>query len=487
MPRRSLRSGLGVAVAVLLAFASHGYHFGVADQKLYLPAALRAVDPALYPHDAAFFMTEARFTLFDELVAGAVRAGVPLDLTMFAGQVVAIALVAAGARRLLIVAGCSAQAAWAGVVLLMLALPSPVAGTRIGVLEPYLLPRGLAIGIALRAFVLAIERRPIAVAWLAVAGMVHPLTGLWTAGHVLAQVVDRRWIRPLRVAGAVAAVLTAIGCAPMLVPTVDESTYWQTALTPESFGARYPWHWPWYEWAGVVAPIALAWLLARGAPSPAGARIARRLSISALVGVAVALLLTVAPDREWPLQPMRQLHLVYLVVIAMAGAWIEARLLRGGLARRLVAVLLVVVVVGAVQQRYPTSGYVDWPGRLPDNAYVRAFDWIRRHTPPDARIAIDPFYLRHPGPDWHAARVFTRRSMLTDAVHDLAPAAMSPRLAARWTAEQRALAGWRTFQRADFARLGRAFEVSWVVVAAGQAPDLDCPFAEPTVRVCRVP
>jgi len=487
MLRRTLRTGLGVAAAVVLAFALHGYHFGVSDQKLYLPAALRAVDPALYPHDAAFFATEARFTLFDELVAGGLRAGVPLDFAMFAGQIVSIALVAAGARRVLILAGLSLETAWAGVVLLIVVLPCPVAGTRVGVLEPYLLPRGLAIGLALWAFVLAIERRPIALVLLAVAGLLHPLTGLWSAGHVVAQVVDRRWTRPLRAAGVAAMLLAAIACAPILVPAFDESTYWRTALAPESFSVRYPWHWPWYEWAGVVAPIALAWFMAARPLSPAGARIARRLTFSALAGVVVALLLTVAPDRQWPLQPMRQLHLVYVVVIALAGAWVETRLLRGRLLPRVVATVLVIGTVVAVQQRYRSSGYMDWPGRLPDNAYVRAFDWIRLHTPVDSRIAIDPFYLRHPGPDWHSARVFTQRSMLTDAVHDLAPAAMSPPLAARWTAEQQALAGWPTFQRADFARVGRDLHVSWVVVSATQALDLDCPFAEPTVRVCRVP
>ncbi len=487
MQRRSVRTGLGVAAAVVLAFALHGYHFGVSDQKLYLPAALRSVDPALYPHDAAFFTTEARFTLFDELVAGALRAGAPLDVVMFAGQIGSIALVAAGARRVLALAGASSEAAWAGVMLLMFVLPCPVAGTRIGVLEPYLLPRGLASGLTLWAFALAIERRALALVLLVAAGALHPLTGLWSAGHVVAQVVDRRWTRPLRAVAATAVLLAAIGCAPLLVPAFDEKTYWRTALAPESFSVRYPWHWPWYEWAGVVAPIALAWSIARRPLSPAGGRIARRLTVSAVAGVIVALLLTAAPDRQWPLQPMRQLHLVYVVVIALAGAWVETRVLRGRWRPRLVAAVLVIAMVTAVQQRYPASGFVDWPGRLPDNAYVRAFDWIRRNTPVDARIAIDPFYLRHPGPDWHAARVFTRRSMLTDAVHDLAPAAMSPPLAARWTTEQRALAGWPTFERANFSRLGRDLQVSWVVLNGHRGAELDCPFVEPTVRVCRVP
>ena len=369
----------------------------------------------------------------------------------------------------------------------MCVLPCPVAGTRIGVLEPYLLPRGLAIGLSLWAFAFAIERRALALVLLVVAGVLHPLTGLWSAGHVVAQVVDARWTRPLRAAAVAALLMAAIGCAPLLVPAFNESTYWQTALAPESFGARYPWRWPWHEWAGVVAPMAIGALLARGAPTTDGARIARRLTLSAMAGVVVALLVTIAPDREWPLQPMRQLHLVYVVVIALAGAWIETCVLRGRLVPRLVAAALVIGAVVAVQQRYPASGYVDWPGRLPDNAYVRAFDWIRLNTAVDTRIAIDPFYLRRPGPDWHAARVFTRRSMLTDAVHDLAPAAMSPPLAARWTAEQRALAGWSSFQRADFTRLGRDLQVSWVVLGATHAADLECPFVQPTVRVCRVP
>jgi len=144
-------------------------------------------------------------------------------------------------------------------------------------------------------------------------------------------------------------------------------------------------------------------------------------------------------------------------------------------------------LVFRLQQPYPSSPHLEWPGRLPDNTYVRAFDWIRTHTAVDTTIAVDPFYLRRPGPDWHSARVFTRRSMLTDAVHDLAPAAMSPVLSARWSREQQALAGWTRFTRADFARLHRDFSVDWVVVAGRQGDDLDCPFAEAGVRVCRTP
>lgn len=485
MPGRPIRGGLGVAALIGLAFALHGYHFGVSDQKLYLPAALRLVDPTLFPFDAGFFLNEARFTLFDDGVAALRRAGVPLDATMLAGQLAALWLIVAGAVRLVTRAGGSPAAAWAGATLLVIVLPSPVAGTRVGIVEPYLHPRTLGVAVALWALLAAIDGRARAAALLVVAGVLHPLSGLWSAGHVLMQWPIRGRGPMLRTAVLVAVILTVVACASPAPPPIDDVTHWQTALTAEGYNVRFPLRWPWYEWVGVAFPLALLALAATGAPAPAGGRIARRLVVAASLGIVLALMLTVAPDRRWPLQPMRQLHLVYLVAIVMFGAWLEQHVLRGRAAWRAAAVVLAATLVVLFQQRYPSSPWIEWPGRLPDNAYVRAFDWIRTNTPVDARIAVDPFYLRRPGPDWHAARVFSQRSMLTDAVHDLDPAAMAPPLDLRWTAEQRALAGWRSFDRDDFARLARDFDVSWVVVAGGQAPGLDCPFIQPTVRVCR--
>ncbi len=121
--------------------------------------ALARVDRSLFLHDAAFFTTEARFTWYDELVAATLRAGIPLDVTMFGGQVMTMGLLLGAARRLLERSGAPPAAQWAGVVGLAVALPIPVAGTRIGVLEPYLLPRGLGIALAAWACVLAIDRR----------------------------------------------------------------------------------------------------------------------------------------------------------------------------------------------------------------------------------------------------------------------------------------------------------------------------------------
>lgn len=488
MSRGSVRHGVGLAAAVVLAMTLHGYHTGASDQKLYVPAALRLVDPSLYPHDAAFFTSEARFTLFDDLLAATLRAGLPLDVALFAGQIAALTLLLGAGRRLLARVGVPAAAQWAGVVALAVTLPIPVAGTRVGVLEPYLHPRGLAIAVAAWAFVYVLERRWLALPCLAIAGALHPLTGVWSAGHLLAQVWPRQWRRNAGVAVVAVGIAANIACRAPVGPPLDESSFWRTALTPEVFGGRYPANWPWYEWAGVVAPILVLAAIARDRRMPAAMRgIAGRLALSAAALSVVAVALTLAPSREWPLQPMRHLHLVYAVALLLAGAWCELRVTLGQTYRRAALAFALAAAVVALQTRYPDSPHVEWPGRLPDNTYVRAFDWIRTHTPVDARVAVDPFYLRRPGPDWHSARVFTQRSMLSDAVHDLSPAAMTPGLSERWMREQRALAGWPAFTRTDFARLTREFDVSWLVVAAGQATDLECPFVEPTVRVCRAP
>jgi hypothetical protein len=138
------------------------------------------------------------------------------------------------------------------------------------------------------------------------------------------------------------------------------------------------------------------------------------------------------------------------------------------------------------QRHFPSSPYIEWPGRLPQNSWVEAFEWARQHTTQDALFALDPFYLRRPGSDSHSFRAFAQRSMLAEAVHDLAPAAMSPSLAIRWMEQQRDLAGWSQFGREDFIRLRRTYGVSWVIANQPERQGLDCPYSNDAVAVCRV-
>jgi len=51
-----------ITVAALFV---HGYHPGVEDAEIYIPAIKKILNPALYPFGAEFFLNHARLTLFD--------------------------------------------------------------------------------------------------------------------------------------------------------------------------------------------------------------------------------------------------------------------------------------------------------------------------------------------------------------------------------------------------------------------------------------
>ena len=58
-----LRLLLITALAVLV----HGYHLGVDDAAIYVPAIKKVADPNLYPFGDEFFMTHAHLSFFSIL------------------------------------------------------------------------------------------------------------------------------------------------------------------------------------------------------------------------------------------------------------------------------------------------------------------------------------------------------------------------------------------------------------------------------------
>lgn len=492
MTRDTAPSWLTTAALATLAIALHGYHFGIEDQTLYVPAIAHAIDPTLFPHDVAFFATETRFTLFDELMAAAVRAsGLPLDALAFAVYLATIGAVVRACQRLAFACFASETAAVAGTMAVVILLPFPVAGTRVGLLEWYLHPRGPAIALILWATMAAIDRRIVAVPLATIAAAMHPLTALWAALHVCLQGWPwgpgrRLWSRATLL---FALVTMAMSCAPPARPPDWETTYWRHALTPDFFGVRYPLNWPWYEWVGVVAPLVILGAIAieaRRRQASTLLRVSTRLVFSASIGVILAVAITATPSRRLPLQPMRELHLVYFMTFLLAGGALEHWWIRGRWTLRIACVAPLVTSVLLGQPEFAHSRHVEWPGGEPSNAWARAFVWAKANAPRDALFALDPFYLRRDGPDTHSFRALAQRSMLAEAVHDLAPAAMSPELGERWVAESKAIAGWRTFTVADFQSLQHQFGVTWVVVAQPRIAGLDCPFENEAAAVCRL-
>src|SRR5260370_42070063 len=60
----------GLSAIAALAVLVHGYHLGVDDSAIYVPAIKRVADPHLYPFGAEFFMSHAHLSFFAELVGG---------------------------------------------------------------------------------------------------------------------------------------------------------------------------------------------------------------------------------------------------------------------------------------------------------------------------------------------------------------------------------------------------------------------------------
>ena len=124
-----------------------------------------------------------------------------------------------------------------------------------------------------------------------------------------------------------------------------------------------------------------------------------------------------------------------------------------------------------------------------DNGWLRAFDWVRRNTPPRAYFVMDPYYLERPGEDFHGFRALAERSALADQLKDRSVAGFSTALAEEWRTQSDAQRNWKTFRRADLLRLKQRFGVDWVLLDRGAPPFLDgltCPYRNQRVQVCRI-
>ena len=60
----------GLIAFVLLATANGaGYRYGVSDQAAYVPAVVRAENPAAFPRDAIVIDTQGQFFVLDDVLA----------------------------------------------------------------------------------------------------------------------------------------------------------------------------------------------------------------------------------------------------------------------------------------------------------------------------------------------------------------------------------------------------------------------------------
>jgi len=135
-------------------------------------------------------------------------------------------------------------------------------------------------------------------------------------------------------------------------------------------------------------------------------------------------------ERLRPFEPMRYLHLLYLLFFLIVGGLTARYILDNKIYRWIL--LFVPLSAGmfyAQRQMFPATAHIEWPGANSQNAWLQAFAWIRLNTPAGSLFALDPHYVELPGEDYHGFRALAERSVLADYDKDAGMAARVPRRA----------------------------------------------------------
>jgi hypothetical protein len=478
-----LRDLFLLSLLALGALLVHGYHPWAEDAEIYLPGVEKVLHPELFPFNAQFFESHAHLTLFPNFIAASVRLShLRLDDVLFFWQLTSIFLLLLACRQLIGKCFADARARWAGVATVAALLTLPVAGTALYIMDVYVNPRNLTAFAAISAIARVIDKKFFqAGLFLVFAAAIHPLMSAFVLSYcgvlLCIEGLDRRFI-------------TLAGFLPFGISLQPPSpAYHQVAL---SHTYHYFLQWRWYELLGAVAPLALLWWFSRVARSRQLRNLellCRALIVYELVYLPAGVVLSSSARFESlaRFQPMRSLHLLYILFFLFAGGLLGDYVLKNRVWRW--AALFVPLCAGmflAQRALFPASAHIEWPYALPKNQWVQAFQWIQSNTPGDAVFALDPFHMSIPGEDANGFRAIAQRSMLADAVKDSGAVTMFPPLAEEWLRQVQAQRGWKTFQSQDFRRLKQEYGVNWIVLQQPGIAGMDCPFQNATLLVCRV-
>ena len=475
------------------ALITHGYHPYVEDAEIYLPGVERILNPQLFPVGQEFFKSHASMTLFPNLVAGSLRAThLPFETGLFLWHVASIFLLLLGCWELSCILFSNARARWGAVCLVAGLLTIPVSGTALYIMDQYLNPRNLAAFAGIFAVARTLEKKYVrALLWLVFAACVHPLMWFFPATFCVLWIVLETFQEQIARVFADRTVTAPVGLCLLWIPLVQQgSQEYHEAAKLHAY--HYIQRWEWYEWLGVVAPLALFWgfeKIARKQQWSMLARVCRAFAIYGIIYLVGALIVDLPAqfERVARIQPLRSLHLEYVVLFLYVGGLLGEFVLKERVWRWLA--LFVPLCVGMfVAQRalFPKSAHLEWPGRAPRNPWAEAFVWIRENTPVDAVFALDPGYMHIAGEDEIGFRCLAQRSRLADAVKDNGVVSMFPNLAGEWWAQVQAQSPWQNFQAANFVQLRRNAGVSWVVLEQPGVAGMACRYQNNTVQVCQL-
>lgn len=499
MPRRKLLINLVLILGfTILGFAVMGYHPGAEDDALYLSAVKCNLHPLLFPHDASFFRLQLRTTVFDTWMALFVQVThIRVAWSELLWQFLSIFAIVAAAWTILYQLFEDTSARWGGIAMLAAMFTLPVAGTALFIVDQYLEPRAPATALILIgvSLILAGKRR-LAVPVLGLAFFIHPLMGsLGISFCCILSITPSRTLTAqhsefrTRLSSATATPVAAL--IPFGWMFGPPSPIWLRALGSRHWFRLF--EWTWYEWLGVIGPLVIFGLVAHFARKQRESNLARFSLAVVFYGVfQQAFAMIILGPRSLiafsALEPMRYLHLVYVFLTLVGGAYLGRYFLKRYIWRW--AVFLVLAngsMFYAQRQSFSGTEHLEMPGRVSANPWLQAFAWVRLNTPQNAYFALDPNYMAAPGEDYHSFRALAERSALADAIKDTSMVTKVPELGPEWNRQVEAQQGWKDFRLADYERLKTEFGVNWVLVTYPSPAGLASRWHNDSLSVCQIP
>jgi hypothetical protein len=482
-----LRLGLLTAAAL----AIHGYHLGVEDGEIFIPAAKKLLNPGLYPYGDEFFLSHEHLSLFSPILAWTARlTHLSMDWAVFSWYIASLFATLVSCWVLAAICFESSRARWCAVLVVTAVLTMPATNTGLLLMDPYLTPRSLSTPLTLltlgcflrREYIWAVLRTLLSIA-------IHPQMAVYLIFLAGALRLVENSTSELRQRVPVLASMSVLPTGFRFIPA--QGAY-REALYARSF--YFLSNWAWYDWIGMLAPLAiLTWFGIRNVRgvTPAFQRLCLALIPFGVVSIMVAGLFASSHDFDMfaRLQPLRSFHLITLVFVLLLGGIIGEYAGKGRLwVLPAISLTLACGMCVVARQTYPFSPQVEWPGlSTSSNPWVDTLLWVRRNTPQDAVFAVDSRYFKDEGVDVHGFRTISERSELADYFKDSGVVALFPALAPEWKQMSDATYDLNHFRYEDFTRLASQRPVTWTVIHGLRPAGMDCPYQRGGYVVCKIP
>lgn len=483
---------LRLAALAAGAVAIHGYHLGVDDGEIYVPAARRLLNSKLYPFAPEFFLSHAHLSLFSPILAWTARlTHLSMDAAIFAWYVITLFAMMIASWKLACACFDSQRARWSAVLILAAVVSMPATNTGLLLMDPYLSARSFSTPLTLFVIAAILERSYVSAAIaVIITATIHPQMVTYLIFLIgVMWLMERSQRKETPQTTAVASVALILPGGFHLAPATEP---YREALYSRDFYFISNWHW--YHWLGMLAPLAfLAWFWkGKFNGTKAGfSRLSFALIPFGVFSIVVALIFSTSNtfDMLARTQPLRTFHLITIIFVLLLGGIVGE--FAGRNHRWLPPALAMLLACGMFyvqHETYPKSPHVEWPSATSANPWVNTLLWIRANTPEDAVFAVDSRYFLQNVTDQHGFRALSARSALADYYKDGGAVAIFPFLAPEWKQMSDATYGLNHFSRAQFEYLRREYpQVGWTVIHGAAPAELNCPYQRDSFEVCRLP